>query len=144
MKQANNVWSSEMCLTELDTEKRLLNCTCNLMESMDIVGILDDLSQPASEQKIVFSPISDEIDEPVGIEIVEHEGVAITDLPDFPEVTTKRSEPVKGTSYFFVCVVLFFSLTQVLGSLYLKNLDKIDAKRLEAEVKQGWQKQLIH
>lgn len=34
-----------MCLTELDIDRRLLNCTCNLMESMDIVGILDDPSK---------------------------------------------------------------------------------------------------
>ena len=113
------------------------------MESMDIVGILDDLSQPVSKEEIVFSPIVEEIDQPFDIEIVEHEGVTIMELPDSSEVTHNRSEPVKGTSYFFVCVVLFFSLAQIIGSLYLRKLDQVDARRLNADVKQGWQQQLI-
>lgn len=42
--EMQNRWSSDECLTEVDTERRLLNCTCNLMSSQ-MIAIMDDKSK---------------------------------------------------------------------------------------------------
>lgn len=71
-------------------------------------------------------------------EVIQREGVTINELSEL-ESDTAVSPAAQGTSYFFICVVLSFSLTQLIGALYLRNLDKSDARRLGTETKLGWQ-----
>lgn len=108
----------EICLTEVNTDKKLIMCTCNMMES-NMISLKNDYTRQLGEPVDFNFPTED-------------------NYIDVDEVSE-----ISGTSYLFLTLVFIIYFGGMLVSIQMLRFDRIDWALEQANEYHEWQKDLL-